>query len=254
MPKKSKNKKKILFRVPFGRRKIEVSKVRLQWSILIILVLSMIFAQVSGFYPYVYNYARCDEAPVEVREGYYRISFDETYGIHFGSDYSYCLDELPFSIPRDPATKIGKAEAKAAANQKIRREQLAAAYDVHVPVGYDVSEIHTNEYSDEFRTSFLVTTDSGREFYVREMKKDSDFSYTNLCSKPGTENWSGRIIGLDAKGREICKVNPSKYISDYVVGINIGNTAIMLQTPGSEDEALNAEATAIFSAMEPQKN
>jgi hypothetical protein len=235
-------------------KKHKISKAKLEWGILIILVLSMVVAQVSGLYPYAYNYAKCDGAPLEVRGSYYRIPDDDIYGIHIGSDYSRCFDRTPEDLQRDPSTKIGAAIIRNKADNEARLKRLAAEYDIYIPNGYKVSDIHTLEQSDGLVTRFSVTTSTNNKFSVREMKKDDDFSYTNLCSRPASENWSGTIIGKDSKGREICKVNPSKYVKDYIVGINIGKTAIMLQAPNISEELLNAEATAIFSSMEPSSN
>jgi hypothetical protein len=253
MAKKSK-KQKLLFKISSGNKRILVTKPRMEWAILIILVLSMIAAQVSGLYPYAYNYARCHDAPIEVRGSYYRLPFDDIYGIHIGSDYSRCFDGLPTDLQRDPSTKAEVAKAKQRANEVDRLKRLAAEYEIYVPKGYTISSIHTSKQGGDLQTAFSVTTNTNHRFDVREMKKDSDFSYTNLCSKPAEENWSGTIIGSDSKGREICRTNISKYIKDYIVGINTGKTAIMLQTPNTEEGLLNAEATALFSAMELRSN
>jgi hypothetical protein len=124
------------------------------------------------------------------------------------------------------------------------------------PTGYKISELYTTERGDDgLQTTFFLTTSTNHKFDVREMKKESAFSYTDLCSKPATANWSGTVIGRDSKGREVCRADLSKYIKDYIVGANIGKTAIMLQTPLQQIpdvsvEVLNAEAIAIFSTME----
>lgn len=250
MSKKSK-KQKILFKIPFGNKKIAITKPRLQWAILILLVASVITAQVSGLYPYAYSYAKCKGEPLEVRGAYYRTSYDENYGIHIGSDYSRCFGESTDGLQRDPSTKVAKVIAKRQSDEAERLKRLSAEYDIYVPNGYKISDINTSEQGDGLQTRFTITTDTNRKFTVREMKKDSDFSYTNLCSKPATPNWSGTIIGKDVKGRDICKTNISKYVTDYVVGINIEKTAIMLKTSNiSSEELLNAEAAAIFSSME----
>lgn len=250
MSKKSK-KQKILFKIPFGNKKIVVTKPRLQWAILIALVVSVGAAQVSGLYPYVYSYAKCKGEPLEVRGVHYRAPYDENYGIHIGSDYSRCFGEPTSDLQRDPSTKAAKAIAKRQADEVERLKRLSAEYEIYVPTGYKISDINTSEQGDGLQTVFTITTDTNRKFTVREMKKDSDFSYTNLCSKPATPNWSGTIIGRDSKGRDICRTNISKYVTDYVVGVNIEKTAIMLRAPNnSPEELLNAEATAIFSSME----
>lgn len=250
MPRKSK-KQKILFRIPIGKKKIAVTKPKLEWAILIILVVSVVAAQVSGLYPYAYSYAKCHDAPLEVRGGYYRTSYDENYGIHIGSDYSRCFGQSTTDLQRDPSTKAAKAMAKRQADEAERLKRLASEYDIYIPHGYKISDINTSEQGDGLQSTFTVTTSTNRKFTVREMKKDSNFSYTNLCSKPATPNWSGTIIGRDAKGRDICRTNISKYVKDYVIGVNIEKTAIMLRTPDTSAESLNAEATAIFSSMEP---
>lgn len=247
---KKPEKQKILFRILFGKKKIPVTKPRLEWAILIALVVSVIAVQVSGLYPYVYSYAKCKGEPLEVMGGYYRTSYDENYGIHIGSDYSRCFGQSTTDLQRDPSTKIAKAIAKRQADEAERLKRLAAEYKIYVPNGYKISDIDTSEQGDGLQTAFTITTDTNRKFTVREMKKDSQFSYTNLCSKAATPNWSGTILGKDAKGRDICRTNISKYVTDYVVGINIEETAIMLRTPNGSEELLNAEATAIFSSME----
>lgn len=235
-------------------KKNKISKAKLEWITLVLLVLSMAVAQVSGFYPYVYYYAKCGDKPLEVRGSSYRIPYDNTYGIHMGSDYSRCFDELPKDLQRDPFSKAGAAMVKKQADEEDRLKRLAAEYEVYVSRGYEISKIYTSEQGDGLRTTFSITTDANHKFSVREMKKDSDFSYTNLCSKLAQENWSGTVIGKDNKGREICRTNISKYIKDYIVGINIGKTAIMLQAPNTSEELLNNEAAAIFSSMEPYSN
>jgi hypothetical protein len=256
MPKKSKKQKK-LFKISLGNKKVIVTKSRLEWAILIILIVSVTAAQVSGLYPYIYNYARCDGAPLEVRGSYYRIPYDDIYGIHIGSDYGRCFDGLPTDLQRDPSTKAERAKEKKQADEANRLKRLAAEYKIYVPNGYAISSINTSEQGDGLQTMFSIIVDGDRRFSVREMKKDSDFSYTNLCSKPAEENWSGTIIGKDDKGREICRTNISKYIKEYIVGINIGETAIMLQAANNtaeESESLNAEAIAIFSTMTSYSN
>jgi hypothetical protein len=211
---------------------------------------SVVAVQVSGLYPYVYGYAKCKGEPLEVRGGYYRTSYDDNYGIHIGSDYSRCYGQSTTDLQRDPSTKIAKAIAKRQADEAERLKRLGSEYEIYVPNGYKISDMDTSEQGDGLQTTFIITTDTNRKFTVREMKKDSEFSYTNLCSKPATPNWSGTIVGKDAKERNICRTNISKYVTDYVVGVNIEKTAIMLRAPNGPAELLNAEAAAIFSSME----
>lgn len=253
MSKKPKNQKP-LFKISLGSRRIVVTKPRLQWVVLATLVTFMAAAQFSGLYPYMYGYARCDGPPVEIRGSYYRVFVDENYGIHPGSDYAYCLDELPTNLERDPSTRVAKAEMKKLEDEANRLERLADEYEIYIPDGYEISEVRTSEQGDGLQTSFSVIS-SNPKFTVREMGKDSDFSYTNLCSRPAAGSWSGTIIGSDSKGRDVCRVNINKYIKDYIVGINIGKTAIMLRTSNSDEEdLLNSEAIKIFNAMQPYSN
>lgn len=207
------------------------------------------FAIWFNLFAYEYYYIKCEGQPLEVTGKYYKAPGDEGYGIHPGSDYSHCLYEGPAGVQRDPSTKIGAAVAQRQADEANKLRNLASEYKIYVPDGYKMSDITTSNLGDRMETTFTITTDSNRKYRVREMKKDSEFSYTNLCSKPAEGSWSGIVIGNDSKGREICRTDLSKYIKDYIVGINIENTAIMLQTPIGTDEVLNAEVTAIFSTL-----
>jgi hypothetical protein len=87
----------------------------------------------------------------------------------------------------------------------------------------------TIEDGDGLGTIFYVITTTNHMFSVSEMKSDNYNSYTDLCSKPAEVNWSGTVIDKDSQGRAICRVNPSKYVPDYRVGINIGKTTVMLR-------------------------
>ncbi len=222
------------------------TKSKIEWVILILLVSLIPIAIWSNLFAYGYYYLKCEDKPLELAGKYYRIPGDEGYGIRPGSDYSNCSYGAPSGAQRDPSTKVGKNIAK-----KQAEAAELARYTVYTPKGYIITPITKTNYGDRVEANYTITTDSRIQFRVREMKKDSIFSYTNLCSKPAEGSWSGTVIGKDDKGREICRTNISKYIKDYIVGVNIGNTAIMLQTPNASAESLNAEVTAIFSAMEP---
>ena len=220
-------------------------KSKLEWTILALLILAVFFAIWSNLFTYGYYYVKCQDKPAEVFGNYYRIPYDKGYGIHPGSDYSNCSYSKPEGKTRDPSTKAGMIQAQ-------NSEQPKANYDVYVPDGYTIIKpIVLSGGTKE--TSFAITTKSGTTFRVREMNKDSDFSYTNLCSKPAEENWSGTIVGNDDKGRTICRTNISKYVKNYIAGINIGRTAIMLQTSNGSEELLNSEVIAIFSSMKEYK-
>lgn len=248
MPKKLK-KQKILFKLSLGKKKIAVTKPRLEWAILAVLILSVIAVQVSGLYPYAYNYAKCAGEPIEVRGPYFRLPFDDRYGIHMGSDYSRCFDQMPVDVQRDPATRIGAAQLETAHDQEDFTSGIDG-YTVYVPHGYSISGLGKSQVPENRETSYLVSA-NGIEFRAREMKKDSYMSYTNLCDRPPEEKWSGEVIGVDTEGRNICRTH-SYYVKDYIVGVNIGNTGIMLQAPLDKSEAeLNAAATALYSSMKP---
>lgn len=190
---------------------------------------------------------------MELEGKYYRIPGDKGYGIHHGSDYHICSYAQPPGYQRDPSTLAGAVQIREA-NQLYKQEHPLPNYTVYVPSGYKISEITTGEQGGQPETTFYLTTSTGIHFTVYELQKDGDFSYTNLCSKPAQVNWSGTIIGHDSAGREICKTNPSKYVTDYIVGVNIGNTGLMLETANNPNVDLNAQATAIFSSMKPYKN
>lgn len=253
-------KQKLPFRIRLGNKKILITKSRLEWTILIILIGSAVLAQVSGLYPYVYNYAKCQDAPIEVRGSYYRVFVDDSYGIHPGSDYSHCLVDTPSNLQRDPSTKVGAKLVEEAKKQAIvakNRTNFTDAvdgYTVYTPQGFNITKLSKAGSSDYIQTLYSVPYND-ITFSVSEGKKSSDFSYTNLCSRPANGSWSGVVIGSDDKGRDICRTNINKYINNYVVGINIGNTAIMLKAPLDKSDAeLNAAATALFSSMKPYTN
>jgi hypothetical protein len=248
-----KNKQKQLFTVTLGKKKIKVTKPKLEWSILVVLVGLILATYLSGIYSFVYNYAICASEPLEVTGSYYKTSGDNGYGIHSGSNYSYCSDEeLPSAIVRDPSTKVGaKLIEDLAKSKDISR--TAIGYDVYVPKDYAITTLSKSALGDGVATGYYVTTNSHIKFHVREVKKDSNYSYTNLCSKPAEKYWSGKVIGTDSQGREVCRTY-SRYVTKYAVGINIGGTGIMLETPidkNNSEELLNREAIAVFSAMEP---
>ncbi len=221
-------------------------KPKIEWAILALLILAIPLAIWSNLFAYEFYYFKCQDKPTEVFGNYYRIPYDKGYGIHPGSDYSHCSYSAPPGKIRDPSTKAGMIQAK---NNEVPK----ADYDLYVPDGYKTSKLPALGTSGR-ETSFTVTTKSNIVFNVREINKDSDFSYTNLCSKPAEGNWNGTVIGKDDKGRAICRTNLNKYIKDYIVGLNIGRTGIMLQTPNGSEELLTSEATAIFNSMKPYKN
>jgi len=220
-------------------------KSKIEWTILVLLILAIPLAIWTNLFVYEYYYFKCGDKPTEVFGNYYRIPYDQGYGIHPGSDYSNCSYSAPPDKIRDPSTKAGMAQAR-------NDEEQKPDYDIYVPDGYTISGL-PNSGASSRETSFTVSTKSNIDFRVREMNKDSNFSYTNLCSKPREGSWSGTPIGKDDKGRTICRTNPSKYIKDYIVGINIGRTGIMLQASNNSEEILDSEATAIFSSMKPYK-
>lgn len=214
-------------------------KAKVEWTVLIILVAAIAFAGWSNLFSYEYYYFKCQDRPTEVFGQYYRIPYDKGYGIHHGSDYSNCTYSAPAGKIRDPSTEAGAPKAA---------PEVQYDYDVYVPEGYKISRLATLDQGGG-ETSFTITTESGIDFYAREMSKDSDFSYTSLCSKPAEENWSGTIIGVDNRGENICRTNLSKYVDHYTVGINLGRTSIMLEAHTGTDGILNNEATQIFNSM-----
>lgn len=248
MPKKSKKQKQPL-KIRLGNHELALTKPRLELIVLIFLVVSVIVAQVSGFYPYTYNYARCGDAPLEVRKPYYRIPTDNGYGIHIGSDYSRCFDRFPTDLQRDPTTRIG-AKLLKASKDKTDFTHGVDGYTVYTPKGYPIAHLGKSGQPGYVETTY--TTSSGDvQFRVREMKKDSIMSYTNLCDKPPEDGWSGEVTGKDTEGRKICRAH-MPHEQEYIVGVNIGNTAIMLQARLDKSEAeLNAAATTLFSAIQP---
>lgn len=228
------------------------TKTKIEWAILIALVLLIPIGLWSNLFAYQYYYFKCEGQPLELDGAYYRVSGDKGYGIHPGSDYSKCMYDQPQGVQRDPSTKVGAAMVQRQIDEANRQRRMVAAYDIHAPKGYTITDIVTSERGDGLETQFSVTTKTDHIFRVREMKHDNDFSYTNLCTKPAEGSWSGTIIGQDDKGRDICRTDINQYVDDYIVGMNIGKTAIMLQAPidSAPEELLNAEAAAIFSAME----
>jgi hypothetical protein len=233
-----------------------MTKSKRKWAALALLVLLIPVGIWSNLFAYEYYYFKCEGQPLELDDKYYRVAGDDGYGIRPGSDYSKCSYDRPADRQRDPSTKVGAALVKRQADEAARLQRLATEHEIYVPTWYKISDIYTTDRGDDgLQTTFSITTSTNHKFEVREMKKESAFSYTDLCSKPATANWSGTVIGRDSKGREVCRTNLSKYIKDYIVGISIGKTAIMLQTPlqqtpATSVEVLNAEAIAIFSAMD----
>lgn len=223
-------------------------KTKIEWTLLVVLVVAIPLAVWSNLFAYEYYYLKCQDRPTEVFGNYYRIPYDKGYGIHPGSDYSNCSWSTPAGKTRDPSTKAGMAQAK-------KEEPPKANYDLYTPDGYEFTKpsSHSQGYN-ELETSFKVTTKDSIVFRVREVNKNSDFSYTSLCSKPAEGSWSGTIIGKDGEGRIICRTDPNKYIKDYIVSINIGRTAIMLQAPYGSEGQLKAEAIDVFNAMRPSSN
>lgn len=244
--------KKPLFRLALGKKKVVITKTSLEWFVLTALVLLVLTAYFSGLYSYVYGYAKCDDTPLEVRGSYFRLPYDENYGIHAGSDYSHCSGERPTGLERDPSTKAG-AQLLEASRKEKDFSHGAVGFTVYTPEAYEITHFYKSGSENDVQVSYFVTLNNTR-YRVRVMKKDSTYSYTNLCSQPPTEKWSGEIIGMDATGHKICRI-VSTYIDEYVVGINIGNSAIMLHTPIDKSEALlNSDARVLFDAMVPYKN
>lgn len=249
-------KQKALFRIKAGKRSLVITKSRLEWIILLTLVLLAGTAQISGLYPYAYNYAICGEKPLEIIDHkYYRLPSDEEYGVHIGSSYEGCFGELnKYALQRDPSTKGAQRIAAAAATKKAENDKRIASiadYTVYVPRGYERRDYAQKDYGDRYQTDFRIVTDSGLAFDVSETKIGSSYDYANVCNKEQTENWSGTIIGTDASGNKICKTNPSKYVQSYVVGMHIGNTAIMLRSKASAEKQFTSEVVAIYNAMQP---
>lgn len=247
------NKQRSVF-ISFHKKKnTSVPKQTLQVLILCVLVTMVLAAQFSGLYPYAYNYALCNDKPLEVRGNYYRTPSDEEYGIHMGSDYSHCYAGIPEGLQRDPSTKEGM---RVAASQKKNSARLAeiSDYTVYKPVGYEVLSYRQDDRGDRLDTNYSIVTASGVKFDVSETKKGSSYDYTGICYKPPTENWSGTIIGKDSKGREICKTNLSKFVSRYTAGIYIDKTAIILRTNNISEPQAKEEVAKIFSSMEPSRD
>jgi hypothetical protein len=218
---------------------------RFKWLILCLLLMLIPLGFWSNFFAYGYHYFRCEAQPVEVDGEYYRLSIDNGYGIRPGSDYSHC--GAPDGIKRDPRAKANVIYTK---QHHDLHKMLTSQYDAYVPQGYDVSELPTDYLGTYSITRFLVKTKTNNQFQLSEMRSGADYDSTGLCNKPPTEHWSGTIIGVDKKGRQVCKTNIGKYVDDYRAGITIDRTAIILKTSGAPTEALNAEVIDIFSSME----
>jgi hypothetical protein len=256
MPKQT-PKQKILFKIRVGKRSLTVTKPRLEWAILLLLVLAAGVVQFSGLYPYAYNYAICGERPLEIRDHqYYRVPSDVEYGIHIGSSYDACFGEPSmYALQRDPSTKAAqRIAAKAAAQKAVENARIASIsnYTVYTPQGYQISNYEQNDYGDRYQTDFRVTTNSGLVFDVSETKKGSSYDYAKVCDKEQTENWSGTIIGTDNSGNKICKTNSSKYVKQYVASMYKGDTAIMLRNKATAETQFTSEVVAIFDSMQPK--
>jgi hypothetical protein len=232
----------------------KISKTKIELLVLIILVTLIPLGIWSNAFAYEYYYLKCQDQPMELEGKYYRLPADKGYGIHPGSDYHVCDSKPPQGYTRDLSTIAGKAFAKEAQFQ-YERLHPKPNYALYIPEGHSFSALKTiTGGGGKPVTNFYVATPDNLTFTIQEMTKDNDFSYTNLCTKPGDANWTGTVIAHDSADREICRVNPSKYITSYFAGINIGNTAVMLSIAKDPTTDLTAQVTAIFSAMKPYLN
>lgn len=257
IPKRNKKKKDASSTTNSKVQKITFKKSNTQLLILTLLILLIPLGIYTNFFAFEFRYFQCRDWPLELRGSYYRLPSDEGYGIHSDSDYSYCQFEYPRNSIRDPSTTMGAkiAAKKAETEQKMRDfSPSVLGFTLYTPKNYKVSKLpdtHAlNMQNSEVR--YAITTNGGFDFDARVMSKNSNMSYTNLCSRPSSENWSGVVIGKDSAGRDICRAQLSKYIKKYIVGVNIGNTGIMLQAPLGKisEKSLDAEVTRIFSSME----
>jgi len=228
-------------------KKITSKKILVKWLILVLLIMLLPVAHLFGFFSFAHSYLRCEDLPVEINGQHYRTPTDDGYGLHVGSKY-VCYGEIPSGVQRDPSTVAGKKIAALKAKE-AERFALLSNYNVYKPEGYNISFFRQSDNGDRFDTQFIIKSDRGIAYDVLETKKGSSYDYVEQCSKPPTENWSGTVIGVDDSGRDICRINLSKYITRYTVGIYIDNTAIILQTKSNAEQELNAEVVKIFSAM-----
>lgn len=205
MSKKSK-KQKTLFYLSLGGKNIAFTKIKLQWIALSVLILSTVVVQALGVYSYAYGYAVCRDKPLEIRGNYYKIPYDEGYGIHAGSDYDRCWGESTMDLQRDPATKAGKiAAAQSAEERDLSVRSLG--YALYIPANYIMTELNKSPQTDKknVNVGYQVTTNSGNKYDIREMNKESDFNYASLCSMPKQKYWYGVVIGKDKYNQPICK-------------------------------------------------
>ena len=228
-------------------------KSKILWIVLILLISAIPLAMWSNIFAYEYNYFRCEGKPLEVKGKYYKVSSDEGYGIHPDSNYDTCVHESTAGLQRDPSTKAGAALLKKhndhQAAEATRLKDISA-YKIYTPKYYKISDVISSDYGDRVETRFQLTTNTGSVFNVQEVKKGNAFSYADLCSKPASKNWSGTIIGKDQSGRDICRTNPNKYMTQYTVAMNMNETAIMLRGDPKSGDPSVAEVTNIFNSME----
>lgn len=233
------------------RKKIPISKTKLEWLILIILILFIPIGIWTNLFAYGYNYIRCEGKPIELDGMYYRSPYDEGYAIRNGSNYNFCLFENPPNAQRDPSTKIGADIALKNDLANIKQSSMHAKHVIYTPSGYKIQNIDTRQNGNELMTRYEILADDGIIFNAEVMPENSHFNYANICSKPASKNWSGNIIGKDRNGHSICKTNNSRYVKSYTVGITIDKTAIVLRNGDyPSEELLDPVAKDIFGSME----
>ena len=140
-----------------------------------------------------------------------------------------------------------QVELKGSNGARIRE---ISDYTAYTPKGYAISSYTQSDDGDRLETNYTVTTPNSTQFDISEMKKGASYDYVQNCYNQPTENWSGTVIGLDSAGRKICKTNLSKYVTQYIVGIYIDKTAIIMRTSSESSSLLDDEVTRIFSSMQ----
>lgn len=243
-----------MFTIRWTRR----SKLHVRRSLLVKAIIISILILVLGFgtntLPYLYKTVECMRLPVESSRfmaGYdYKLPGDEGYGIHIFSEYNYCTQadiEATHGYHHSTLTSAGRAELEKQheayrESQKFVLSKLDFQFYVPDSPEYTITDkqvmmIHSNAHA--FYTVLKGDKKTGQ---IRELKRTDSY---NICASVDPQKRYCRVIGKDSMGREVNREYDRGIHSwnSYYVGINIGETGIILSTDDDQ------EAIKIFGAM-----
>lgn len=245
-------------------RRMGIVKIILEFLVLVFLISA---ALISGIFPFAAKAISCGQLPYEASEFAYESpetgnglhyafpgTKGYTYGIRDGTNYYCTYNEMALAWQNFQTSDVYK-------KARIADQLSKVDYTLFVPQRLLRSDFQFSG-SNNIQTEFDITSINSIRFGVKEVKKGTAYDDANSCNMPEQKYTYGKVINK-VQGRDVCLTvrKPGSpdlgQYTQYVVGVDIGQTGVVLSanydSKGSDNAELldlfNREAMDVFSNM-----